>query len=414
MSCQALSGSGKRDAPRSPAEPCKVRRDAPFETACALRPQRRAPFFPKLPGRVPAVRLNLAAFCRREDDIRRFSGYNGGIPLRKVLRALMNARKPFAWIALAVLLLAGCTAAPPAGSVSSAVSSPAGSAPSGQAQPVVFTDALGYEVALTSWERVVSLYGSFAETWTSAGGQLVGATSDAIEERQLDLGDDVAIIGSVKQPSFEDVLALEPDFVILSADTAEHVALHDALAAAGIPHAYYRVDAFEDYLAMLRQFCALTGREDLYEKNGLAVQRRINGVLAAVQGQPSPTVLLVRAYSTGAKAKGADNLAGVILQQLGADNLVARHESLLEDLSLEEVIAADPDYIFVVTMGDEARALDYMADNFESNPAWAGLSAVQNSRYIVLPKELFHYKPNARWGESYALLAGYLYPSLKL
>lgn len=326
----------------------------------------------------------------------------------------MNSRKSLVCSLLAVLLLAGCTAAPSAGSSFAAGSSQAGPALPGQAQPVAFTDALGYEVALTSWDRVVSLYGSFAETWTSAGGQLVGSTSDAIEERQLDLGDDVAIIGSVKQPSFEDVLALEPDFVILSADTAEHVALHDALTAAGIPHAYYRVDSFDDYLAMLRQFCTLTGREDLYEQNGLAVQRQIQDILAAVQGQPAPTVLLVRAYSTGAKAKGADNLAGVILQQLGADNLVARHESLLEDLSMEEVIAADPDYIFVVTMGDETRALAYMADNFEANPAWAGLSAVRNGRYIVLPKELFHYKPNARWGESYALLAGYLYPSLGL
>jgi iron complex transport system substrate-binding protein len=29
---------------------------------------------------------------------------------------------------------------------------------------------------------------------------------------------------------------------------------------------------------------------------------------------------------------------------------------------------------------------------------------VQNGRYTVLPKDLFHYKPNERWGESYAYL----------
>lgn len=313
----------------------------------------------------------------------------------------------------AALILAGCSFAPSAGTALSSVSSLPASCTS-DARPVAFTDALGYEVVLTSWERVVSLYGSFAETWVDAGGTLAGTTSDAVEERQLELGDDVAIIGSVKQPSFEDVLALDPDFVILSADTAEHVALHEALAAAGIPHAYFRVDAFNDYLVMLRQFCDMTGREDLYEQNGLAIQRQIESVLAAVQGQATPTVLLIRAYSTGAKAKGDDNLAGVILRDLGADNLVTRHESMLEDLSMEEIIAADPDYIFITTMGDDAKALAYMADHFESNPAWAGLSAVQNGRYIILPKELFHYKPNARWGESYSLLAGYLFPSAGL
>ena len=61
---------------------------------------------------------------------------------------------------------------------------------------------------------------------------------------------------------------------------------------------------------------------------------------------------------------------------------------------------------------DEEAALGYLEEHFESNPAWAGLSAVQNGRYEVLPKELFHYKPNARWGESYAYLAKILYPDL--
>ena len=31
---------------------------------------------------------------------------------------------------------------------------------------------------------------------------------------------------------------------------------------------------------------------------------------------------------------------------------------------------------------------------------------------VLLPRELFHYKPNARWGESYAYLAKILYPDL--
>ena len=54
-----------------------------------------------------------------------------------------------------------------------------------------------------------------------------------------------------------------------------------------------------------------------------------------------------------------------------------------------------------------------MRATVESNPAWPGLQAVQNGRYLLLPKELFHYKPNARWGESYAYLAKILYPELE-
>ncbi len=302
---------------------------------------------------------------------------------------------------LAATLLAGCAA-------------PAAPAERGEEAGLTFTDALGYEASIRSWERVVSLYGSFAETWQLAGGTLVGATSDAVEERNLDL-EGAAVVGTVKEPNLEEIIAARPDFVILAADIAGQADLHGALVQADIPHAYYRADMFEEYLAMLEQFCAMTGRMDLYEKHGLAVQAEIQQVLEAVEGRDAPTVLLIRAFSTGAKAKGEDNLAGVILRDLGADNLVSRHESLLEELSMEEILAADPDFILLTTMGssDEA-ALAYMRSAFEDNPAWAGLSAVRNGRYVLLPRQLFHYKPNARWGESYACLAEILYPDAPL
>lgn len=37
---------------------------------------------------------------------------------------------------------------------------------------------------------------------------------------------------------------------------------------------------------------------------------------------------------------------------------------------------------------------------------------MKEDRYIVLPKDLFHYKPNNRWGESYQYLGEILYPEL--
>ena len=313
----------------------------------------------------------------------------------------MNMFKRIVCGLLAALLLAACAA--PASSAAATDSA------------VEFVDAQGTQVALQSWDRVVSLYGSFAELWLLSGGTLVGATTDAVEERGLDLGGDVALVGNVKTPSLEEVLALEPDFVILSADIEGHVALDESLTAAGVPHAYFRVDNFEDYYTVLRQFCQMTGRDDLFEEYGAAQQQRVERIKAAAaqMQDAAPTVLLIRAYSTGAKAKGTDIFAGAMLAELGADNIVTRYDSLLEDLSMETIIAADPDMILMVPMGaNEDAAAAYMAEHFEANPAWAGLTAVQNGCYAMLPKELFHYKPNARWADSYAYLAKILYPQL--
>ena len=278
--------------------------------------------------------------------------------------------------------------------------------------PASFTDALGREVAVKSAEKVVSAYGSFAEVWTLAGGTLVGVTQDAVTERKLDLGD-VAIIGSVKAPDLELIFSLEPDFLILSADIESHISLDETLTNAGITHAYFRTDTFEQYLEMLGVFCALTGRQDLYKKNGTAIKEEIDKIISDVpQSDKRPSVLLIRAFSSGAKAKGADNLAGVILKDLQTDNIVERHESLLEDLSIEAIIAEDPDYIFVATMGADDKALTALAEGIASNPAWKELSAVKNGRYNVIPKELFHYKPNAKWAKSYEYIARIIYPEI--
>lgn len=325
-------------------------------------------------------------------------------------RTFSNAvRRLFCGFLAAVLLLvSGCGVAGSEAVSGSAVSSQKGT------ESIVWTDALGYEVQLERWERVVSLYGSFAETWQLAGGTLVGVTEDAFSERGMTFDDETMVVGSVKQPNLEEIFAVQPDFVILSAEIEGQIALHEALQQAGIPHAYFQVDAFEDYLQMLQLFCEMTGCADLYEQNGLAVQQQIEQIKTEVRkAETAPTVLLLRAYSTGCKAKGRDNLTGVMLDELGAQNLVEQYESLLEDVSIEEIIAADPDIIFVSVMGsDEEKALTWLQENLASNPAWAGLTAIREERFYVLPKALFHYKPNARWAESYRQLAQLLYPDM--
>ena len=170
------------------------------------------------------------------------------------------------------------------------------------------------------------------------------------------------------------------------------------------------MEHFDDYLEMLKICTDITEKKEMYEKYGLKVKDQIEGITDRVAGKKNPTILLIRAFSSGAKAKDDENMACKILNDLGTVNIASKHRSLLEDLSIEEIIREDPDFIFVVTMGNAEEALKALKDGIEKNPVWSRLSAVKNNRYIVLPKELFHYKPNARWGESYEYMAKILYP----
>lgn len=102
-------------------------------------------------------------------------------------------------------------------------------------------------------------------------------------------------------------------------------------------------------------------------------------------------------------------MVGKMLSDLGCVNVADNQKTILENLSMEAIIKADPDFIFVVPMGEEKAAEHIVEKELKANPAWKGLKAVQNNRVITLPKEYFQYKPNEKWSKSYEMLAKILY-----
>lgn len=284
-------------------------------------------------------------------------------------------------------------------------------AESQQQEAVTFIDDLGREVTVESHERVAALIGSFTDIWMLAGGEVAAAANDSWESLELDLGEDVVNLGSIQNPDVEQLIAAQPDLVIASANTDADLELEELLEQAGIPVAYFAVSDFSEYLHMLDICTDITGRKDLYEKNGLAVQAQIETVKERIDGS-SPTVLFLRASSGSVKAKGSSgNVCGEMLSELGCINIADSDAGLLEDLSMEAIIAADPEFIFVTTQGtDYEAAMKNVEELLITNPAWASLSAVKNGNYHVLDKRLFNLKPNAYWGDAYEILADILYP----
>ncbi len=281
-----------------------------------------------------------------------------------------------------------------------------------------FTDDLDKTVTLNARpQKVIAAMGSYAELWLLAGGDLIGVTEDAMSERGLQLPEDVKIIGSVKEPNAEIILAVNPDLVLLSTDVEQHVKLDETLTNAKIPHAYFKTDTFDEYLSMLKVCTDINSTPERYKQYGEEIKSQVDAAIqksaAKTQADGKPSVLLIRSMSTKAKALKSDHPVGKMLLDLNADNIATLHESLLEDLSMETIIGEDPDFIFVIRMGDPKKAMETMEKTVMYNPAWNELSAIRNDRFFVLPKELFQYKPNARWGESYEYLEAILYENFK-
>lgn len=276
---------------------------------------------------------------------------------------------------------------------------------------VEFTDALGRTVSVSKKpERVAALLGSFADVWQLAGGELCAAADDAWEDFGLILDSSVINLGGAHSPSLELLIFSNPDFVIASASTKSNLEMLSPLEDMGITVAYFDVDSFSDYLLMLDILTEITDRRDLYEKNGVLIKEEIEIIKSEFRNagltETERKILLVRVSSTAVKAKSSvGTILGEMLFDIGCINIADSDTSLLENLSVEKIMAEEPYRIFVVTMGSDTESAKKMLESFISeNSAWKTLRAVKENRIHVMDKKLFNLKPNARWAESYRVL----------
>ena len=320
--------------------------------------------------------------------------------------------------ALCLLLLTGCGAASSGPASSAGGASAAATAPADSGAACTFTDDLGREVTLEAApRRVAALTGSYADIWCTAGGRdtLVASASDAWTDFDLGLGEEVANIGGAMGVSVEELLAAAPDLVLASTNIPSNQEMLPALEAAGVDVAFFSVDTFEDYLRMLEICTGLTGSPEAYQTYGEAVAEEIEAAraraAAALEEQGPEKVLYIRAAASVIKPKGSSGtVLGEMLADLGCINIADQDQSLLEDLSMEAILAADPDKILIVLQGaDPEPAKAQLEGEVLSNPAWQQLTAVREGRVYYMDKDLYHLKPNARWGEAYDHLVEILY-----
>jgi len=279
-----------------------------------------------------------------------------------------------------------------------------------------FTDSSGTYVEVGfNPETTAVLFSSFADIWKTAGGNVDITVGETVERGFADETAALVDDGAGKSINTEALIAGEPDFVIGSYDIPAQVEAVELLRKAGVPCALFRVECFADYLGMLKICADLTGNADAYDEYGVKVGAEIEEILQKIpQNEENKNVLFIRSGSgaSSAKAKTAkEHFAAAMLDELSVHNIADDAPVLLDGLSIEEIIAKDPDMIFISTMGSEQAAREYM-DSVLDSPAWQALTAVKEKKYYYLPKDLFQFKPNAKWGEAYRYLARLLYPEV--
>lgn len=280
---------------------------------------------------------------------------------------------------------------------------------------VVFTDTSGEEVIIKkNLERVVALQNSLMEIWDQAGGTVVGRveeSTDKIVENAMS----AEVVGGVGSPSLEKILSLQPDLVIVSSSYTAQREMIPTLTQNNIQVIALDNDLLEDYYKTVRLFTAITGREDLYENHVNNIQKKVDEIVSKAPSDKEYTAIIMFATAKSITVRDSNTMVGEMLKNLNVANISDSNDSGADTktYSMEKIIQEDPDFIFVQTMGSD---LDKITERLKSdaldNPAWASLTAVKEDRYIVLPKDLYLYKPNDRYPEAYEGLAKMIYPEV--
>jgi iron complex transport system substrate-binding protein len=265
---------------------------------------------------------------------------------------------------------------------------------------VAYTDGTGRRVVLPRRPlRIISLAPSVTETayLLGAGDRLIGVTI------QCDWPEDAKRkpkIGSLLDPSYETILAAQPDLVIASTAGNDRAAVYK-LAELGLPVFVTAPRSVEGIFETTRQIgrimdCAAEGERLVAE-----MKARLQEVQRRLAGLPPTRAFLITWFdpllAPGRKTFENDvlNLANVVSISAGSDEYYPRY-------SLEQVLAQNPDAILTVFHAGKPLP------DLRQMPGWRDLKAVKQRRAYVLSEVLQH--PSPRFVDAVEELARKLHP----
>lgn len=280
---------------------------------------------------------------------------------------------------------------------------------------LVVQDSTGRTITIPKKpERIVVLSPSFLELLYAVGGNAAGRPSsktDAIPQAALPVPE----VGYVYNINLEKVTALQPDLVI--AMQGMHEDLVAPLGNSHIPVITLKYKTIDDTFAAIDLFGKIVGAPDRAEQVAEQVRLQMQAVVEKVPAGPPVKVAILHATAKSVTVEMDSTIAGSIAKALGFTNIAAGSDSLhtggnMVPYSLETLVAADPDALFVVTMGSQAEIEKRMQADVASNPAWASLRAVQRQKVYFLPADLFLLNPGLQMPAAFQYMAKLIYPEV--
>ncbi|MBK9924759.1 MAG: cobalamin-binding protein [Anaerolineales bacterium] len=250
---------------------------------------------------------------------------------------------------------------------------------------LTFTDGLGREVKLAGpAQRVISLAPSNTEILfaVGAGTQVVGR--DQLSDYPAEAASVTDIGSAFEALNTEMIVSLKPDLVLAAEiNTPEQV---KALEDLGLTVYYLKNPlTLEEMYGNLEIVAQLTGRET-------EAATLIESLKARVEAVDQKIAPLSSRFSVFYEIDGSDpakpytagkgSFITLLIDRAGGYNIASDIEGYPQ-LSLEQVVAADPAFIF---LGDSKYGVT--AESIAQRPGWENLSAVKNGQVLPFNDDL--------------------------
>jgi len=203
---------------------------------------------------------------------------------------------------------------------------------------------------------------------------------------------DVTDLGNGITPNIEAILAVQPDLVLLYHSAGNRTAA-SRLRDLGVPVLLLRTDRLEDLDRQLTLLGRALGRVAAADSLRAAVAAGLERARAAPAANPPS--LFILAWDQPPMTLGRGSFLTEIVELAGARNLFADVASSSATISIEAVVARDPDFV-LLTSRDSVPA-------FAARPEWRVVPAVRDRRFVRVHGSEFN-RPGPRTPAAVATL----------
>jgi iron complex transport system substrate-binding protein len=227
--------------------------------------------------------------------------------------------------------------------------------------------------------RIISLAPSITETLYALNLQdrLVGDTDFCDYPAAAK---DKPKVGGPKNPSFEQIVALRPDLVLVT-KSLNNLETVNALQTLGIPSYAQNATTVEEIMASTQKLADMLGAGETGKALGQEIRERLD-VLRARLGDVVPTRVLFVVWTEPLMSVGQKTFIADVLRKAGAVSIVDSEQDWPR-VSLEEVARIQPEYL-VTSETPHTGSGSHGLDDLMNLPGWRLLEAVKNRKFALV------------------------------